>query len=109
MRNFGAPSKYFCSFLHAQRTASASRSVAEYLVSTSFSERDLYITGWKASVFDARWTRIAPRPVILASTTSSVSCPITYWCSSENSLNETCNLVNASWHFSSHAHTPSSC
>ena len=77
MRNFGAPSRYFRSFRHAQRTASASRSVGEYLVSTSFSARDLYITGWKASVFDARWTRTTHRPVMLASTTTSVSCPMT--------------------------------
>ena len=33
---------------HAQRTPSASRSVGDYLVSTSFSARDLYMTGWKA-------------------------------------------------------------
>ena len=77
MRNFGAPGRYFRRFQHAQRTPSASRSVGDYLVSTSFSARDLYMTGWKASVFDARRMRIAPRPVMLASTTTSVSCPMT--------------------------------
>ena len=105
MRNFGAPSRYFRSFRHAQRTTRASRSIGEYLVSTSFSAGDLHMKGWKASVFDARWTITAPRPVMLASTTTSVSRPMTKWCNSENSLSESCSLRNASWHFLSQAQT----
>ena len=97
--------KKILSQLPAQRTVSDSRSVGEYLVSTSFSARDLYMTGWKASVFDANWTRTAPRPVMLASTTTSVSCPMTYLCNTENSLSESCSLGNGPWHFPSQAQT----